>query len=175
MTSLLPHPDPGMAEDKNLRHLMQGVKEQLFAGLFRNPPKTVAEYLTEVTTMENMLQQQSAVYDRHVNAASPVDPIEVAGSLEALCDLIRSVVREELQKIHCLPPPAAGSISSLIRSEVQQALQVPLSSDASRSVPTEPRRAPLCRDCELFRPSCIIHLSCEPLRPSCVVRRSCEL
>lgn len=144
MTSLFRRADPGMGEDKKLRHLMRGVKEQLFAGLVRSPPNTVAEFLTEATTMENMLQQRSAVYDRHVNVASPVDQIGVAGSnvnLEALCDLIRSVVRDELQKIHGPPPPAAGSISSLIRSEVQQALQVPLSNDASPPVPIEPHRA----------------------------------
>ncbi|KAH7938956.1 hypothetical protein HPB52_002953 [Rhipicephalus sanguineus] len=67
--------------------------------------------------------------------------IGAAGSnikIEALCYLIRSVVRDELQRIHCPPqPPAAGYISSLIRSEVQQVLQVALSSDVT-STRTEP-------------------------------------
>lgn len=148
MTSLFRRADPAMAEDKKLRHLMRGVKEQLFAGLVRSPPKTVAEFLTEATTMEKMLQQRSAVYDRQINVASPMGQIGAAGSninIEALCDLIRSVVRDELQRIHCPPqPPAAGSISSLIRSEVHQALQVPLSSDVTSpdvtSTRTESRR-----------------------------------
>ncbi|XP_037501463.2 translation initiation factor IF-2-like [Rhipicephalus sanguineus] len=96
-------------------------------------------------TMEKVLQQRSAVYDRKINVASPMGQIGAAGSninIEALCDLIRSVVRDELQRLHCpLQPPATGSISSLIRSEVQQALQVPLSSDVTSPVPTESRRA----------------------------------
>ncbi|KAH7967982.1 hypothetical protein HPB52_005050 [Rhipicephalus sanguineus] len=77
--------------------------------------------------MEKVLQQRSAVYDRQINVASPMGQIGATGSdinIESLCDLIRSVVRDELQRVHCPPqPPAAGSISSLIRNEVQQALQ----------------------------------------------------
>ncbi|KAH7957060.1 hypothetical protein HPB52_014833 [Rhipicephalus sanguineus] len=70
--------------------------------------------------------------------------IGVAGSsitIESLCDLIRSVVRDELQKIHCPSQPAGGSICSLIRNEVQQqALQVPLPNNVA-TVPTEHHRA----------------------------------
>ncbi|KAH7986841.1 hypothetical protein HPB52_024694 [Rhipicephalus sanguineus] len=87
--------------------------------------------------------------------------IGAAGSninIEAICDLIRSVVRDELQRIHCPPqPPAAGSISSLIRSEVQQALQVPLSSDVTSldvtSTRTESRRASYARLLVMLRDS----------------------
>lgn len=167
MTSLFRRADPGMAEEKKLRHLMRRVKEQLFAGLIRSPPNTVAEFSTEATMIKNMLQQRSAVHDHHVNVASLVNQIRAVGSnisLEALCDLIRSVVHEELQKIQGPPPPAAGSISGLIRSEVQQALQVPLSSDYSPPVLTEPRRPPYA---EAVSSSCIvpsdIRRSCEPL------------
>ncbi|XP_049270985.1 uncharacterized protein LOC125758181 [Rhipicephalus sanguineus] len=122
---------------------MPNESEQLFAGLVRCPPKTVAEFLTEATTMEKVLQQRSAVYDRQVSVASSVGQIGGAGSsinIESLCDLIRSVVRDELQKIHCPSQPTAGSLCSLIRNEVQQALQVPLP-DNVPPVPTEPHRA----------------------------------
>lgn len=144
MTRLFRRADPDMAEDRKLRHLMRGVKEQLFAGLVRSPPTTVAEFLTEATTMEKVLQQRSAVYDRQISVASSMDQIGAAGgsiNIDSLCDLIRSVVRDELQRIHCPPQPAAGSISSLIRNEVQHALQVPLAREVTPPVPTELRRA----------------------------------
>ena len=62
MTRLFRRADPRMAEDKKVRHLMRGVKEQLFAGLVRSPPKSVAEFLSEAVTMEKMLQQRSNLY-----------------------------------------------------------------------------------------------------------------
>ncbi|KAH8038686.1 hypothetical protein HPB51_002830 [Rhipicephalus microplus] len=114
MTSLFRRADPDMAEEKKVRHLMRGVKEQLFAGLVRCPPKTVAEFLTEATTMEQVLQQRSTVYDRQVSAASSIGQIGGAAgniNIESLCDLIRSVVRDELQKIQCQSQPTAGARS----------------------------------------------------------------
>ncbi|KAH8027965.1 hypothetical protein HPB51_011773 [Rhipicephalus microplus] len=63
MTSPLRRADTDMAEEKKVCHLMRGVKEQLFAGLVRCPPKAVAEFLAKATTMEQVLQQRS-VYDR---------------------------------------------------------------------------------------------------------------
>lgn len=42
MSRLFRRADPHMPEDKKVRLLMRGVKEQLFAGLVRNPPTTVS-------------------------------------------------------------------------------------------------------------------------------------
>lgn len=113
MTRLFRRVHPTMSEEKKLRHLMQGGKEQLFAGLVRSPPKTVAEFLTEATTMEKMLQQCSAFYERQLNASSPLDQHSAPynrhanaasltdtiafGNVDVLRDLIHSVVRDELQ------------------------------------------------------------------------------
>ncbi|KAH7984627.1 hypothetical protein HPB52_023297 [Rhipicephalus sanguineus] len=69
--------------------------------------------------------------------------IGAAGSstnIDSLCGLVRSVACDELQKIRCPSRRTAGSKCSLIGNEVQQALQVPLSSNVP-PVPMEPRRA----------------------------------
>lgn len=51
--------DPAMLEEKKVRHLMCGRKEQLFARLVHNLPTTVGEFISEATTMERILQQRS--------------------------------------------------------------------------------------------------------------------
>ena len=51
--------NPNMPEDKKLRHLMRGVKEQLFWGLIRSPLKTVAKLFTEAVTLKKALQQRN--------------------------------------------------------------------------------------------------------------------
>lgn len=40
-----------------VRYLMRGVKEQLFGGLLRSPPKTVSEFLTEAVLVDSTLRQ----------------------------------------------------------------------------------------------------------------------
>ncbi|XP_077537193.1 uncharacterized protein LOC144149458 [Haemaphysalis longicornis] len=59
MYSLFTRPDPSMAEDKKLGHLMRGVKQELFAGLVRHPPHTVAEFVAEATPMERTLEERA--------------------------------------------------------------------------------------------------------------------
>lgn len=98
MTRLFKRADPAMPEDKKLRHLMHGVKEQLFAGLVRSPPKSVAEFLTEAVTMEKVLHRRSALFDRQVNATSAPEFLATFGSYstEWVREIVRSVVREEM-------------------------------------------------------------------------------
>lgn len=124
MTRLFKRADPAMAEEKKLRHLMRGVKEQLFAGLVRSPPKSVAEFLTEAATMERVLHQRSAQFDRQVNAASTPEIFATPGSKspEWIREIIRSVVREEMEKMYGTRQIDVGSITSVIRDEVQQVL-----------------------------------------------------
>ncbi|XP_072140826.1 uncharacterized protein [Dermacentor andersoni] len=55
---------PTMSQDKKLRHLMRGLKEQLFGGLLRSLPKTVSEFPTEAITMEKALDQHLYEYGR---------------------------------------------------------------------------------------------------------------
>ncbi|KAH9367569.1 hypothetical protein HPB48_002861 [Haemaphysalis longicornis] len=56
MYRLFKRADPSMAEDKKLRHLMRGVKQELFAGLVHHPPDTVTEFMAEAKTMERTLE-----------------------------------------------------------------------------------------------------------------------
>ncbi|CAN8002491.1 unnamed protein product [Ixodes pacificus] len=70
MKRLFRRADPDMAEDKKLRILMRGVKEQLFAGLVRNPPKTIAEFVAEASTIERTLDMRTRQYDRPVPGIS---------------------------------------------------------------------------------------------------------
>lgn len=126
MTRLFRRADPSMPEDKKLRHLMRGVKEQLFGGLVRNPPRTVTEFLAEAVAMEKALQQRSNQYDRQVNAASTTIGLGAfATDIEVLRELIRSVVRDELQQLHRAQQPTVNCIADIVRDEVQHALGVP--------------------------------------------------
>ncbi|XP_077551912.1 uncharacterized protein LOC144166190 [Haemaphysalis longicornis] len=131
MSRLFRRADPSMAEDKKLRHLMRGVKQELFAGLVRNPPRTVTEFLTEATTMERTLEQRARQYDRHPACAS-VDVFASASgtSRDTLRELIRSVIREELHLLQ-LPQasPTYASLTQLVKEEVKQAVQPPVNLD----------------------------------------------
>lgn len=122
MVHLFNRANPNMPEDKKLRHLMRGVKEQLFGGLIRSPPKTVAEFLTEAVAMEKALQQRNQ-YDRQVNATYTTSLGSFPTDVETLRQLIRSVVRDELQQLHqAQQQPTTNCIASIIREEVQHAL-----------------------------------------------------
>lgn len=124
MSRLFRRADPSMAEDKKLRHLMRGVKQELFAGLVRHPPQTVAEFIAEATTMEKTLQQRARQYNRNTSCGpSDVLSAALATSQDALRELIRSVVREEL-RMSQLPTasPACASLGQVVREEIRQAV-----------------------------------------------------
>lgn len=126
MTRLFRRADPNMAEEKKVRYLMRGVKEQLFGGLVRSPPKTVSEFLSEAVTIENTLRHRAPSYERQVNAASTTDCLGAfGGHMDFFRELIRSVIREELQKLSVPSPPTISSLSSVVRDEVQHALREP--------------------------------------------------
>lgn len=59
MKRLFMRADTFMAEENNLQFLMRGVKEDMYAGLVRNPPKTVAEFVTEDSTNEKALEMRA--------------------------------------------------------------------------------------------------------------------
>lgn len=126
MSRLFRRADPAMAEDKKVRFLMRGVKEQLFAGLVRNPPATVAEFLREATTMERMLRQRSSQYERPNNLSclsSALATPDVA-TIRDLAELVRSIVREELQKFRTVShQPQVAALTDVVREEVRQLVQ----------------------------------------------------
>lgn len=64
MSWLFRRVDSSMSEEKKVRLLMRGVKEQLFAGLVRNRPVIVAEFLCQATFMERALRQRSSKFER---------------------------------------------------------------------------------------------------------------
>ncbi|XP_077528254.1 uncharacterized protein LOC144139894 [Haemaphysalis longicornis] len=126
MTRLFKRADPEMSEPRKLRYLMHGVKEQLFAGLVRNPPRTVKDFVREATAIERALQERCRQFNR-VNGTSS----GTAGALTSMAndttlrDIIRSIVREELQLsgIGGLEP-APASVADVVRQEIRQALSI---------------------------------------------------
>ncbi|KAH7963865.1 hypothetical protein HPB52_023738 [Rhipicephalus sanguineus] len=79
---------------------------------------------------------------RQVNSTSDAQVFTAIGSnTEYLRELIRSVVREELQKVAAPPLPTVSSIASIIKDELHQALRDPVTLDNTTAVPTEYRRA----------------------------------
>ncbi|CAN8005013.1 unnamed protein product [Ixodes hexagonus] len=134
MKRLFRRADPDMAEDKKLRILMRGVKEQLFAGLVRNPPKTIAEFVAEATTIERTLDMRTKQYDRPVPAISAAYAESRGVDTQTLRDTVRIVVREELRKLFpTTQQPQVSSLSDVIREELQQALSsMDISPEAQR-------------------------------------------
>lgn len=126
MLRLFRRADPAMPEEKKVRHLMRGVKEQLFAGLVRNPPTTVAEFVSEATTMERTLQQRSSQYERHDITATACS-LGSDSEKQVLADFIRSVVRDELRQLQAVAPvgpqPPMTALADVIRNEIRQAVQ----------------------------------------------------
>lgn len=124
MKRLFKRADPEMSEEKKLRLLMRSVKEELFAGLIRNPPKTVAEFVVEASTIEKALDMRARQSNRQfvdVGSSNCVDGTRIP--TDTLRETIRAVVREELRKLFpAVPQPQVASLSDVIREEVQQAL-----------------------------------------------------
>lgn len=102
--------DPCMVEEKKFRFLMRGVKEALFAVLVCNPAKTVAEIVTEASTIGRALEMCSKKYDRNFVGATNANYVD---SMRTPAD--------------CLFHPIA-----VIRKEVQQALGTSTTPEAPR-------------------------------------------
>ncbi|XP_077550722.1 uncharacterized protein LOC144163947 [Haemaphysalis longicornis] len=132
MKMLFRRADPKMTEEKQVRFLMRGVKQGLFAGLIRNPPRTVAEFLTEASLIERTLDMRSRQYDRQLNAFL-ANPVNAPGLVvEDLRETIRAVVREELRKLFpTTPQPQITSMTDVIR-EVQLTLGTSTPSETPR-------------------------------------------
>lgn len=129
MARLFRRADPDMAESKKVRYLMHGVKEQLFAGLVRNPPSTVDEFVREATAIERALRQRSRQYDRHAATPQPsISALLARDDDNLLRDLIRVVLREELVKCGIIPSaePAQACVANIVRQEIRNALSVPV-------------------------------------------------
>lgn len=134
MSRLFRRADPDMPETKKVRHLMRGIKEQLFAGLVRNPPTTVDEFIKEATIIERALQQRC----RHIDRLSNTTPMSAAAqnattSESSLRELIRSILREELQTLVApSTEPAVASVAEVVRQELRQAFSSPAPCPESR-------------------------------------------
>lgn len=185
MTRLFKRADPSMAEETKLRHLMRGVKQELFAGLVRSPLRTVAEFLTEATTMETTLLQRARQYNRDVSTLGPAVSLMPLGSDAAvLRDLIRSIVREELQALQ-MPPsaPSVTSLSEVVRDEVRLAAQQQQLPEIPRQTEVRPTYASvLCRaPTPGYDVNTVTHaaqqsgLSRVPARPAYQRPRKCEV
>lgn len=73
-------------------YLVQGVKQKLFAGWIRHPQKTGAEFLTEATTIEKVLEVCTGQYSRQ--GLTPLCAIQ-ALCYDDLQETIRVIVCEE--------------------------------------------------------------------------------
>lgn len=125
LTRLFHRADPDMSEAKKLRHLMRGVKEQLFAGLVRNPPTTVREFVKDATAIERALHERYRQYDRPTNGASTSVATLAATDATSLRELIREVVREELQLLTSNKTMSAVTVTDVVREQLRHPLSPP--------------------------------------------------
>lgn len=122
MQKIFRHVDDDMTEEKKLQYLMRAVKEQLFVGLIRNPPKTVAEFVTEAATIEKTLDLRARQYNRGLPAVSSGNVDFDTPDAHSLRATIRTIIREELQKLLPAASPHVAPLTSVIRDELHQAL-----------------------------------------------------
>ncbi|KAK8770302.1 hypothetical protein V5799_013234 [Amblyomma americanum] len=131
MQRLFRRADPNMTEEKKTGYLMRGVKESLFGGLVRNPPKTVAEFAEEASTIEKTLDACTRQYNRPPQVCSSFP--DTTTTTSDLREIIREIAREELRRL--LPSssqPQVASLTEVVREEVRHALGSP-------SATTEPQ------------------------------------
>lgn len=139
MKQLFRHADLSLSEDKKVRFLMKGVKEQLFAGLVRSTSATVADFVSEAASIEKSLDMQARQYQRTtVSMIAASAEGTLTPSAESLRELIRALVREEVAKyLPTAPQPQVVTFYDVVREEVQQALGI------SPPVPATPPPQPL--------------------------------
>lgn len=121
---LFKHADPSMTEDKKLRQLMQGAKQEQSARLVRSLACNVTEFIAGAATMDRTLEHTPKQYDCNQNCAS-ADVLSAAP-----WKVILSVVREEL-RLSELPRASlsCASLAQAVQEEVRQAIQEPVELD----------------------------------------------
>lgn len=158
MSRLFRRADPDMAEDKKVRHLMRGVKEEIFAGLVRNPPLTVSEFIKEATAIERALRQRARQYHREGATVSNVAQLGMPG----LREIVRQIVREELHRLQLgNVSPASVSIAEIVREEISQAVRTSEQADMARQEPRISYAATL-RNPAYCSPPAIVPVSPQP-------------
>lgn len=122
MQKIFRHVDADMAEEKKIQYLMRAVKEQLFIGLIRNPPKTIAEIVTEAATLEKTVELRARQYSRNFPALTfgKMDSDALDGN--SLRATIQTIFREELQKLLPAASPHVAAVTSIVRDELRDAL-----------------------------------------------------
>lgn len=125
MVRLLHHADPSMPKSKKVSHLMCGVKEQLFAGLVRNPQTTVDEFTKEATGIKWALQQCHQKYNRLATCAPAGGAVFAVTDEQMLRQLIPEIAKENVRQA---APPQVFTIASVteeVRQELRQAFAPP--------------------------------------------------
>lgn len=120
MARLCHRAGPNITEPKKLSHLMRGVKEEVFAGLVRNSPTTVDEFIREATDIEQALQQRNQQYDQHAGVASAVATVLAVTDENSLRQLMRGIVREEIAVANQTATPKGFTVASVAKVARQE-------------------------------------------------------
>ncbi len=139
--------DPAMPEHKRVKHLLHGVKEDIFRSLARDIPETADAFLSEALKIEKAMCSRNRPHSACLQT-SPCDD-------QSLRSIIRQIVREEIERMllpsNVHPPPPA--LATMIREEVQAAV---LASPANAGVgchPPSPSYASALRQASVASPS----------------------
>lgn len=120
MPRLFKRADRSMTEEKKLRQLMQGAKQEQSARLVRNLACTVTEFIAVAATMDRTLEHMPRQYDCNQNCTS-ADVLSAAS-----WKVILSVVPEKL-RLSELPRASlsCASLAQAVQEKVRQAIQEP--------------------------------------------------
>ncbi|XP_077520709.1 uncharacterized protein LOC144132269 [Amblyomma americanum] len=123
MSRLFRHADPEMSEEKKVRLLMRGVKEELFGAMIRSPPTIVEEFLREATSIEKTLEMRNRQFNRCTNSTNYAGVQSLA--TDDLRETIRAVVREELQRIFPSSQPQVASVAEIVKEKSSDRWEFP--------------------------------------------------
>lgn len=125
--------DPSMPEDKKLRHLMRGVKQEIFAGLMRSPPGTVPGFVEEVTVIDRALARQNSHPEAAISGTNVLTAWKATSTAFANFSggLSGRSCRQCFMVMSCLLSVAVITVSGaeLIRNEIRRAVRVPEPAD----------------------------------------------
>ena len=138
--------NPSMPEEEKVAHLMKGIAEDLYQILSSQEYDTVDAFVKRCRHIESLRRRRIARprFQRLPN----VSAVSAETDSDDLRSLIRTIVREELQKVlpeaQCFTeagPETTNDIASVVREEVREAL-TPLTAPGSAN-PTPRRSFPI--------------------------------
>lgn len=117
--------NPEMTESEKVSHLMKGISEDFYQALLTKELTTTKDFITWCQYIEEMKEKR--INKKKFERLPNVIPMSSIGEETDLVNLVKEIVREEVQRIMAMKnekpePQQFQSIEAIVREEVQEAL-----------------------------------------------------